>query len=308
MTDKDWQYVAEIARCGSITKAAEHLFISQPSLTQALRRIEEYYGAEFFSRARDGVQLTDMGRAYLAAADRIGSLYQRLQEEIGSAAGLSEARLNIGITAVQSSLLLPRFLTLWQKSYPGLELRIVEETSGQLERLTFEGRLNIAVIHTPFHDYKLAYTPLYEESFCLAVPPDDPDYLAASGEEKRPLLTRDILSRQRFNLLSAHQRCRQMADRILSAAGVAPKLHYITSNMMTALSLTQAGQGATFVPESFLQHFSSLYRLGSFRIPAEWGASWQMVAAYASGAVLTPREMTVIRLLQDCAAEMRNTR
>ena len=105
MTDKDWQYVAEIARCGSITKAAEHLFISQPSLTQALRRIEEYYGAEFFSRARDGVQLTDMGRAYLAAADRIGSLYQRLQEEIGSAAGLSEARLNIGITAVQSSLL-----------------------------------------------------------------------------------------------------------------------------------------------------------------------------------------------------------
>ena len=299
MTDKERLYVAEIARCGSITRAAESLFISQPSLSQALQRIEQEYGAEFFIRSRDAMQLTDFGKAYLEAADRIEKRYQRLKEDICSVSGMTGGKLDIGITAVQGGVILPNLIRLCRQRYPLLELRIVEETSAQLEKLAHEERLNLVIIHTPFRDYKLDYISLYREDFCLAVSPDDPDYAEASRKDPLPLLTQEILKRQKFNMLSAHQRCRQMADRILTAAGVIPRMHFTTSNLMTALSLTQAGLGATFIPVSFLRHFSSAYRLAAFRIPAEWGGNWELAAAYANAATLTPSGMALIRLIKD---------
>lgn len=88
MTDKEHLYVSTIAQYGSVTKAAEQLFISQPSLTQALHRLEAEYGSPFFHRGRGGLLLTRAGRTYLDAADRMEQLFQKMQYDIGKASCL----------------------------------------------------------------------------------------------------------------------------------------------------------------------------------------------------------------------------
>ncbi|MDE6456625.1 MAG: LysR family transcriptional regulator, partial [Dysosmobacter sp.] len=70
MTDREISYVSTIARCGSITQAAEQLFIAQPSLTQALHRIEAEYGTVFFHRRQGVLRLTAAGQAYLNPSNR----------------------------------------------------------------------------------------------------------------------------------------------------------------------------------------------------------------------------------------------
>ncbi len=80
MEYREIMYIRTITKCKSITKAADSLYIAQPSLSQALHRVEEYYGAEFFWRTKAGLVITDAGKAYLEAADKMEKLYNDAKE------------------------------------------------------------------------------------------------------------------------------------------------------------------------------------------------------------------------------------
>ena len=82
MEYREIMYIRTITKCKSITKAADSLYIAQPSLSQALHRVEEYYGAEFFWRTKAGLVITDAGKAYLDAADKMEKLYNDAKEEL----------------------------------------------------------------------------------------------------------------------------------------------------------------------------------------------------------------------------------
>ena len=305
MTDKENLYVSTIAQCGSITKAAERLFISQPSLTQALHRLEAEYGAPFFLRGRSGLLLTGAGQAYLDAAERMERLFQKMQYDIGRASCSRHGQLNLGVTAFQGSILLPEVLNSYRSQYPLVDLKLLESSSAQLEQLAYEGRLDLIVLHRPFRDHELEYIPLHREEFFLAVSQENEDYLSAiSHGESMPVLNRDILSRQSFTMLTANQRIRQVADNICTRAGVAPRIHFSTSSFVTALAMAEKGLGATFVPASFANFYRELYHVAYFRFPTEWNAGWELVAAYSGNAPLSQLCMEFIRVTQACIAEM----
>ena len=305
MKDQEILYVSTIAQCGSITRAAERLFIAQPSLTQALHRIEAEYGTAFFHRGQGGLRLTEAGQAYLSAAERMQQAYQRMRFEIGEAAGTHRGRVNLGVTTFQGRILLPDFLALYRGRFPMMDLRLLESSSSQLEQLAWEGKLDLAVLHRPFRDFDLEYISLYREEIYLAVPPDDPDYLEASSRgEALPLITADILSRKSFNMLNANQRSRQVADSICAAAGVTPKVGFSTASFATSLALTARGIGAAFAPRSFARHYARLYETAFFRFPPEWNGVWELAAAYSPNYPLSQAGMELVRVLQECVASM----
>lgn len=305
MTDKERLYVSTIAQCSSITKAAERLFIAQPSLTQALHRIEAEYGAALFYREQGGLRLTEEGQAYLNATEKMSKLYQRMEHEIDEASGTQRGRITLGITAFHGGLLLPEFLTLYHQRFPMMKLNLLESASVQLEQLASEGRVDIIVLHRPFWKHDLDYISLYRESFCLAVSRENKDYLAASNKgEKTPYVTEEIMARQRFNMLTANQRSRQVADSICAAAGIVPKLHFSTANIATALALTSKGLGATFVPESYARYYQKQFPMAFFRFPPAWNANWELVAAYAKNIPLSQPCLELIRVMQECITSM----
>lgn len=305
MTDREISYVSTIARCGSITRAAEQLFIAQPSLTQALHRIEAEYGTVFFRRGQGGLSLTEAGQAYLNAAERMKQTYQRMEYEIGEAAGARQGRVTLGITPFQSRMILPGLMRLYRRRFPMMDLRLLENSSAQLEQLAWEGRLDLAVLHRPFRDYDLEYISLCREEIYLAVPPDDPDYLAASAKgDPLPVVTEEIMSRKAFNMLTPNQRSRQVADNICAAAGIVPKILFSTTSFATSLALTADGIGAAFAPRSFARHYARQYRPAFFRFPPAWNAGWELVAAYAPNLPLSQPCLELARIMQECVASM----
>ena len=302
MTDKEILYISTIAQCSSITKAAEKLFISQPSLTQALHRIEAEWGAELFLRGQGGLRLTEAGRIYLHAASQMADLYQQLQQEVSETSARMRGQMSLGITPFQGGILLPSFLSQYHKRFPEMKLSVVENTSAQLEQMILNGQIDLAVLHSPVTDYRLGYDTLYREDFYLAVPVFSKDHAAAEGEI--PLITPRVLAKQKLVMLSSSQRIRQIADSISLTAGIKPKIQFTTSNFMTALGLTARGLGATFIPKSFARFFAGSYPVAYFRFPAEWNAGWTLMVAYPRNTLLPKASMELIRVMRECIASM----
>lgn len=302
MTDKEILYISTIAQCSSITKASEKLFISQPSLTQALHRIEAEWGVELFLRGQGGLRLTEAGRIYLHAAGQIADLYQQMQQEVGETSIRMQGQIRLGITPFQGGILLPSFLSQYHKRFPQMKLSVVENTSSQLEELILNGQLDLAVLHSPVNDYRLGYDALYREDFYLAVPIFNKEH--ASVESEYPVITPKILAKQKLIMLSSCQRIRQVADSICLTAGIKPKIQYTTSNLMTALGMTARGLGSTFIPQSFARFFAGSYPMAFFWFPAEWNAGWTLMVAYPRNALLPKSSLELIRVMRECIAAM----
>lgn len=303
MTDKEILYISTIASCSSITKAAEKLFISQPSLTQALHRIEAECGAELFYRGLGGLRLTEAGKIYLHAAGRIADLYQKMQQEVGESSDRRRGQLRLGITPFQGGILLPSFLSQYHKRFPEMKLSMLEGSSSQLEQMLVDGQTDLAVLHSPVSDYRLSHVALYREEFYLAVPVFSREHAAAGGGV--PLITPKILARQKLVMLSSNQqRIRQIADKICQAAGITPKICYATSNFMTALGMAARGLGAAFIPKSYAKFFAASYPVAYFRFPSEWNAGWDLVVAYARNALLSKPSLDLIQVMRECIAAM----
>lgn len=302
MTDKEILYISTIAQCSSITKASEKLFISQPSLTQALHRIEAEWGAELFLRGQGGLRLTEAGRIYLHAAGQMADLYQQMQQEVGETSARMRGQISLGITPFQGGILLPTFLSQYQKRFPEMKLSVMENTSAQLEQMILNGQVDLAVLHSPVSDYRLSWDALYREDFYLAVPLFHKEHAAAGSEF--PVITPKILGKQKLIMLSSSQRIRQVADAICLTAGIKPKIQHTTSNLMTALGMTARGLGAAFIPKSFAGFFAGSYPVAYFRFPAEWNAGWTLVVAYARNALLPKASLELIRVMRECIAAM----
>ncbi len=303
MTDRERQYISTIAQLGSITSAAKELYIAQPSLTQALRRIEGKCGVSLFQRGKKGLQLTEAGKNYLTTTEKIEKLFRQMEEEIRSAESYNDS-LKLGITSFQGSLLLPEVLYAFSKKYPSVDVHLVESSSSQLELMAYKGRLDLILIHRPFREYDLNYISMGTEPFLLAVAPDNRDYLEISARgEKVPLATADILNRQHFIRLTGNQRIRQIGDNICVMAGVLPKEVFSTASPLTAAGMVAQGLGVSFLPAGIAAFCSKQYKLEFFQLPEEWNGRWELVAAYDKHTPPSETCWEMIRIFQEHIVE-----
>ena len=113
MNLKQLQYIQEIAKEGSITAAAHNLYISQPSLSQMLRQVEQELGATLFERSSQPMRPTPAGERYLQTADTILTAYEQLETEIQGLKDENSGRLRLGISMQRSVHLLPKVLPLF---------------------------------------------------------------------------------------------------------------------------------------------------------------------------------------------------
>ena len=294
MTDREYLYISTIAQCGSITKAAEKLFIAQPSLTQSLQRIEGRYGTSFFRRGKSSLHLTEAGQHYLEAGEKIQQLYDQMVNEISSVSEEEQGQLNLGFTTFQGRMLLPEVLMRYRERFPMMTVNLFESSTGQLEQLAREGRLDVALIHTPFHDLQFNQIPLYKESFHLAISEAARLCMESSGQ-----VTPELMNTLRFILPASNYRIRQVAERVCSTAGIVPKISYCTTNFLTSLSLAEKGLGATFVPRSYAKYYAPESQLLCIPFPAAWNANWELMAVYGEKRELPKPCLELIRIIQE---------
>ena len=126
MSDKELLYIISIAKDGSVSKAAKRLYIAQPSLSQALKRIEKELNTKLFIRGSKGLKLSTSGEYYYKYAKQILKLYEEMKLEIADIEKLQSGSINLGTTNHLSLVLLPKIISEFSKIYPNIDINITE--------------------------------------------------------------------------------------------------------------------------------------------------------------------------------------
>lgn len=149
MNLKELNYIVTIADEGSISRAAEKLYMAQSSLSQFLQLYEAELGAPLFMRTSRGVRPTASGSVFLNHARQILLQYHRAQSELWDIEELSGGRIELGISTFRGTYLLPPVLKRFRDLYPRIHVEITEKDSMYLEEMILEGFLDMALLALP---------------------------------------------------------------------------------------------------------------------------------------------------------------
>lgn len=237
------QAFVEIARTGQVTRAATRLHISQPALSQQLRRLERRVGTELLIRGPDGVVLTQAGELLLARAVRILAEVGDAEAELRALQGLEIGRVRLGTTQWPGPVDVPELLGAFHAEHPQVELT-VRETTAPLSALVLADELDLALAVLPHRpDERLGVERVHVEELVLVVGRGH-----ALARRRAAVLT-ELAD----DVLVAFRAGSALAETIaaaLQAAGVHPRTAFETSDLTAARELVARDLGVTILPRS----------------------------------------------------------
>ncbi|SFE41571.1 DNA-binding transcriptional regulator, LysR family [Actinacidiphila alni] len=235
-------YFVAVADTRHFTRAAEAVHVSQPSLSQQIRALENELGAPLFSRARGNIALTDAGEALLPLARRILADADTARHEVLELAQLRRGRVRLGATPSLCTGLLPDVLRDFHDRHPGVQLLIEEGGSHDLVRELARGALDLALVVLPLPSPSPALTTveLFQE-----------DLVAVSAADAEPLRSPARISDLKGRPMVMFRHGYDLRDLTLAAcrsAGFEPYLTVEGGEMDAVLGFVRAGLGLGVVP------------------------------------------------------------
>ena len=291
MDFKQFEYVLTIAKERSFSKAAKKLYISQPSLSQYINRIESSLKVCLFDRTTNPLKLTYEGEIYVETASSILKLVENMLQRFDDIDGLSGGKLNIGLTPSKANHLLPKILPVFKKKYPGIKLTLTESTSNILEELIIKDMVDVCLMNLPLKNHNIAYDEILSEEIFVAVPME---FNKEFGDF--PMISVNDLKNEKFILLRPEQRIRQISDNFFASLGFKPDILLETSSIETSIKLTEAGMGISFVPASSALSSSSnikYYRIGTPPL------KWTTVMAYRENTHITKAAQAFMKVVEN---------
>ena len=161
-------YFSELAKELHMTHTAERLFISQQTLSNHIRRMEEELGVQLFKR-KPSLSLTLAGELTLNFAQKVNRDYGRLQDTLSDIEGQERGMLRLGASTVRLNACLPEILPAFTERYPQVELRVTDTISSKLEPMVLDGKLDFAVVLSGTEDQQLSVRHLIRDQLYLCV-------------------------------------------------------------------------------------------------------------------------------------------
>jgi len=246
MNLKDLKYLVALADTGHFGKAAERTFVSQPTLSAQLKKLEEYLGVKLVERQPKNVQLTDVGRQIVVRARRMLEEGEEIVALARSNTDPYAGKLKVALIPTIGPYLLPRVMPKIRKALPHLGLMLYEyQTEPLLKRLR-DGEIDLGVIALPALQEGLESRLLYEEAFTLALPHNHP--LA----DKTTVRPQDLKGHTLLLLEDGH--ClRDQALEVCSRVDVREAEDFRATSLETLRQMVVAGLGITLLPESAVE-------------------------------------------------------
>lgn len=170
MTITQLTYVLAIAEHKNFTKAAEKCFVTQPTLSTQIQKLEEELDILIFDRGKKPIELTEVGRKIVHQARNIVNESDRIQDIVDQQKGFIGGEFRIGIIPTIMPTLLPMFLKAFIKKYPKVKLKIEELTTEDIIQRIHDGHLDAAIAATPLENSNIKERVLYYEPFVGYIP------------------------------------------------------------------------------------------------------------------------------------------
>ncbi|MDO5061640.1 MAG: LysR family transcriptional regulator [Peptostreptococcaceae bacterium] len=167
MNSRQLQYITKVAETGSISKAAEELRISQPSLSQMIKSVERTLGTPIFDRSRVPATLTYAGEKYVEAAEKILRIEKQMMSEMTEIASEHSGKIRLGISMHRAIAFLPEILMQFKQEHPHVEVEIHELGSSTLENHAYLQHVDLAFATSSQANPDMVYLPITVEKIFL---------------------------------------------------------------------------------------------------------------------------------------------
>lgn len=277
------KYIYEVYLEKSFSKAAQNLFISQPSLSTRVKKVEERVGFPLFDRSTSPLQLTEVGKVYIEAAEEIFKIEQRVENYINNLSTLKTGSLSIGASNLFAAYVLPPLITGFKQKFPDIHIQITEGNTTQLESMLSSNSLDF-VIDNYHYDSTLYSKELYcKENILLAVPkhlPVNDKFLeyTLSYESIRnksylspsyPSVPLEAFSSLPFIMLTPGNDTRIRGDRLCREAGFHPNIILELNQQSTAYMAASTQLGATFISDILVSQLPSFENLVYYKLQGD---------------------------------------
>ena len=236
------QAFSEVARRGTISRAADALFVSQPALTARIQGLERTLGSSLFARGRHGSRLTEAGRAFLPHADRALAALERGRAAVAEVMSGSGGRLTIGAAPAVSTYVLPTMLHRFQADHPDVHLSVRSGHSEDVLEMVLRGEVDLGLMR-PIHHAEVISSLLYEDELVLVVHREHP--FASSGQVLMERMVTEHLIL--FDRTSSYH---ELTSAVFRQAGIAPRGYLEVDNIDAAKRMVEQRLGIALLPRT----------------------------------------------------------
>ncbi|ALI02852.1 transcriptional regulator CynR [Pseudomonas sp. FW306-02-F02-AA] len=238
------RYLLAVAEHRNFTRAAEALHVSQPTLSQQIKQLEDVLGAPLFDRSGRTVRLTDAGEAYVRYARLALQDLEAAKRAMHDVQDLTRGSLRLAMTPTFTAYLIGPLLARFNSLYPGLTLSVEEMTQDQIEAALAEDRLDLGIAFTGSHLADIDSQTLFAETLSLVVSEAHPRFV------RQQALDAQALGQQSLVLLSGDFATRQHIDLYCRQQGIAPRIVIEANSISAIVEIVRRGHLATILPEA----------------------------------------------------------
>ena len=304
MISKTDLYFLTISKTGSLTQAAQQLYVSQPSLSKYLHRLETRLGAPLFDRSVSPMRLTECGMLYLQHLKDSIEREKQLLEQIGEITQNIRGTLRLGIPYFCGQCYLPQVLPLFINEFPHVSLELYEKPGVKLEQALIDQTIDLAILYSPIIHETLAQRFITNERILMAVRRDPAlSWNQAERIHIREGTFNDLIDKPVI-MPSSEQKLGRAVINFFSKLGYQPPIYTRAENTVTMLELAAYGCGICFTPESGLNTVSEriLEQLMFFSF-TNGLSNWKLAAVTRQGTIMSPFSKRFVELMRTCAQQ-----
>lgn len=242
MNLKDLKYIVAVAELKSFVKASERCFVSQPTLSMQIKKLEETLGIKIFERNNKHVLVTDVGESIVTKAKAILHDVDDIEELAHNAQQPFGGNFRLGSFPTLASYILPDLVTLIKDELPDLRLILVEEKTSVLIQQLKDGKIDAALLAAPIKDEALTFTSLFDDAFKLAVS-------AQHRLSNKSTVTPTDIINEPLLLLDEGHCLRDQALQFCQLNGAKEEQNVRATSLETLRQMVRANTGITFIPD-----------------------------------------------------------
>ena len=301
MDFRELSYVLAIAKHQNITRAAESLYVSQPTLSSFLISLERDLDIKLFRKLGHKYVLTYAGERYVERANQILRIKNDLDMELADIIKRDVGVLNVALPPVRCTYMLPHTLPAFQKLYPNVKVNISEGHSTGNDHRLLDGQVDIAFYSKPNNpNPQIEYQTLAREEMLICTCKDHPlsRFAQPNPASRYPKLDPSLLMDERILLMMPEQRTRQITDDFFTANNLRFDNIMNTSNMLAIMELVAVGYGVSFIFETHLRHRTVSRPIDCYSFGEPKTCS-DFVVAYRKGSYLPEYARAFIDIAQE---------
>ncbi|MDI9238955.1 DNA-binding transcriptional regulator OxyR [Lysobacter sp. LF1] len=241
MNLRDLKYLVALADHKHFGRAAAASFVSQPTLSTQIKKLEDELGVALVERAPRRVMLTPVGREVAERARKVIADVEQMAEIARRSQDPEAGTVRLGLFPTLGPYLLPHIVPRLRQRFPRLELLLIEEKTDQILTRLRDGRLDAGLLALPIHDDQLHVEVLFDEPFLLAVPQQHP-------MAEHDSLDLHDLDHQHLLLLEEGHCLRDQALDVCHMAGADERDGFRATSLETLRQMVAAGVGITLLP------------------------------------------------------------